>query len=45
MKPTSTVLAVDDKPKALLLLRNLIEPEGCRVLMAGSGAQALEIIG
>ncbi len=43
MKPNSTVLAVDDEPKALLLLRNLIESEGCRVLLAGSGAQALEL--
>jgi len=43
MYPISTVLAVDDEPKALLLLRNLIEPEGCRVLLATSGAQALEL--
>ena len=45
MKPPSpsTVLAVDDEPKALLLLRNLIEPEGHRVLLAASGAQALEL--
>jgi len=42
-KPISTVLAVDDEPKALLLLRNLIEPEGCRVLLASSGAEALTI--
>jgi two-component system phosphate regulon response regulator OmpR len=43
MKPTSIVLAVDDEPRALLLLRNLIEPEGHRVLLAASGAQALAL--
>lgn len=43
MKPISTVLAVDDEPKALLLLRNLIEPEGYRILLASGGAQALEL--
>ena len=43
MRPNSTILAVDDEPKALLLLRNLIEPEGCRVLLASGGAQALEL--
>jgi two-component system, cell cycle sensor histidine kinase and response regulator CckA len=45
MKPPSTVLAVDDEPKALMLLRNVIEPEGHRVLTAPDGLTALRLAG
>lgn len=37
----STLLVVDDEPKALILLRHLAEPEGHRVLTAERGADAL----
>lgn len=43
MKSVSTVLVVDDEPKALMLLRNVIEPEGHRVLTASDGATALRL--
>ncbi len=45
MKTVSTVLAVDDEPKALMLLRNVIEPEGHRVLTASDGLTALRLAG
>jgi two-component system cell cycle sensor histidine kinase/response regulator CckA len=45
MKAPSTVLAVDDEPKALMLLRNVIEPEGHRVLTASDGLTALRLAG
>ena len=41
MSHQSTILIVDDEPKALVFLRNLIEPEGYRVLTATHGLDAL----
>ncbi len=43
MSHQSTVLIVDDEPKALVFLRNLIEPEGYRVLTATHGLDALAL--
>ena len=43
MTSASTILAVDDEPKALILLRHLAEPEGHRVLTAERGADALAL--
>ncbi|MBX3738287.1 MAG: response regulator [Candidatus Didemnitutus sp.] len=45
MKPQSTILVVDDEPRALALLRNVIEPEGHRVLTAPDGASTLALAG
>lgn len=39
---TSRVLAVDDDPVILGLLRATLHSAGCEVLVAGSGAQAIE---
>lgn len=41
MKTLPTILAVDDEPKARNLLRNLLEIEGYRVLLAEDGPAAL----
>lgn len=41
--PPSTILVVDDEPRALLLLRNLLEPEGYRILCAANGAEAITL--
>jgi len=43
MTPQSTVLIVDDEPRALTLLRNVIEPEGYRVVSAQDGATTLTL--
>lgn len=43
MNSKSTLLVVDDEPKALILLRHLAEPEGHRVLTAERGAEAIAI--
>ena len=37
------ILAVDDEPRALLLLRNLIESENCTPLLAANGQEAIQI--
>jgi len=39
--PSASILIVDDEPKALNLLRNLLEVEGYRVTSAASGPEAL----
>jgi adenylate cyclase len=39
-----TVLAVDDQPPNLRLLGAVLEPRGYRVLVAGSGPEALEVL-
>ena len=49
MNPTQThvsqakILIVDDKPANLNLMRQTLEPEGYEVLVATSGAVALDI--
>lgn len=43
MSHQPTVLIVDDEPRALTLLRNLIEPEGCRVISAADGATTITL--
>lgn len=39
-----TVLCVDDEPNILSSLRRLLRPRGYNVIVAGSGAEALEIM-
>ncbi len=39
-----TVLLVDDEPNVLKALRRVLTPEGYRILIAGSGEQALEVL-
>src|SRR5436853_5656954 len=41
----TTVLIADDDPRGRRVYRNVLEYEGCSVLDAGSGEQALEILG
>ncbi len=41
--PASTLLAVDDEPRALTLLRNIAEPDGHRVITAADGPTALDL--
>jgi len=43
MNRLATVLVVDDEPRALALLRNVIEPEGHGILTAQDGAAALAL--
>lgn len=38
---TATILVVDDEPRAQILLRNLLEVVGYRVICAGNGPEAL----
>lgn len=38
------VLVVDDEPQVLSITRNLLEHQGCRVLSADKGMEALEVI-
>jgi CheY-like chemotaxis protein len=40
--PPSTILVADDDPSILLLLENVLVPEGFRVVTAADGPQALE---
>ncbi|HZX30768.1 MAG TPA: HD domain-containing phosphohydrolase [Rhodocyclaceae bacterium] len=42
--PPFTLLCVDDEPNILSALRRLFRPVGYQVLVAGSGAEALEIL-
>jgi len=42
--PQATVLAVDDEEINRMLLQDLLEPLGCRVVLAGDGRGALEAI-
>src|SRR4051812_46782445 len=42
--PRPTVLVVDDEPGIVDSLQKVFEREGLRVLTAGAGAQALEIL-
>lgn len=44
MKPTSTVLVVDDTPANLGVVLESLHSAGLRVLMAESGARALELL-
>jgi CheY-like chemotaxis protein len=39
-----TVLVVDDEPDILLAARLILERAGCRVIEAGSGEEALELV-
>jgi CheY-like chemotaxis protein len=39
-----TILIVDDDPDFLTLSRKILAPTKCRLLIADSGAMALEII-
>lgn len=41
----STILVADDEPAIRELLRDLFEPEGATVVLAGSGTEVLKIIG
>ena len=43
MPDAPKILVVDDEPRAVTLLRNLLQPEGYNVLTAHSGAEALEV--
>jgi CheY-like chemotaxis protein len=40
----ATVLVVDDEPMLLDILREWLEPETCRVLMAEDAAAALQVL-
>ena len=42
---TGTVLVVEDDPNVCLLLERLVAGAGCRALGAGSGAEALAVLG
>jgi len=42
--PPWTVLCVDDEPNILAALRRTLRPEGCRVLLAENGEQALQVL-
>ena len=42
--PAWTVLCVDDEPSILSALRRVLRPEGCRVLQAQGGQEALEVL-
>ncbi|HFD32205.1 MAG TPA: response regulator [Gammaproteobacteria bacterium] len=44
LEGTETILVVDDEQAMLSLTRNILEPNGYRVLTADDGEQALEII-
>src|SRR6478735_4597885 len=39
-----TILAVDDLPQNLRLLQAVLEPRGYRLLLAGSGEEALDLL-
>lgn len=39
-----TVLCVDDEPSILSALRRVLRSEGCRILVANSGAEALAVL-
>ena len=39
-----TVMCVDDEPNILSALRRLFRASGCRILLAGGGAEALELL-
>ena len=41
MPEAVTILAVDDVPQNLRLLQAVLEPRGYRLLLAGSGEEAL----
>ena len=43
MPTTAKILVVDDEPRAVTMLRNLLLPEGYHVLTAHSGAEALDL--
>lgn len=43
--PTRTLLTVDDEPSVLSALRRLFRGGGYRILQAGSGAEALRMLG
>jgi CheY-like chemotaxis protein len=38
------VLVVDDNPDSIIIMRGMLEPRGYSVVVAGSGAEALEVI-
>jgi len=40
----TTVLIVDDSPVDLLFARRCVEAEGCKVIFASNGREALDII-
>lgn len=42
---TGTVLIVDDNPDSIMVLRTILESKGFTVLSAGSGHEALVILG
>lgn len=44
MKPTHTILCVDDEQNVLASLNRLLRKEGYRILSASSGAEALNVI-
>ena len=43
MPTAAKILVVDDEPRAVTMLRNLLVPEGYQVLSAHSGAEALAV--
>jgi CheY-like chemotaxis protein len=38
------VLVVDDNPDSIIIMRGMLEPRGYSVVVAGSGAEALQVI-
>lgn len=44
MMTSWSVLCVDDEPSILSALRRVLRTEGCRILTAGSGAEALALL-
>lgn len=43
-KPQATILIVDDLPDNRVVLEQMLEPDGYRVITASSGMQALDMI-
>ncbi len=43
-KPENTLLLVDDEPAILAAIKRMLRGEGCRILTAGSGMEALDIL-
>ena len=44
MNPTKVILIVDDEPEIRAVLAEFISRKGCKILEAGSGSQAVEVL-